>query len=69
MNETTNKNQISQGAMANKNGKIFEKMMIPVFENNACPVLAEKKYLEDFPYIYEGKLNAKNDYIIPIKFK
>lgn len=31
--------------------------------------LAEKKYLEDFPYIYEGKLNAKNDYIIPIKFR
>ena len=31
--------------------------------------LAEKKYLEDFPYIYEGKLDEKNDYIIPIKFK
>ena len=31
--------------------------------------LAEKKYLEDFPFIYEGKLDEKNDYIIPIKFK
>lgn len=31
--------------------------------------LAEKKYLEDFPYIYEGRLDEKNDYIIPIKFK
>ena len=31
--------------------------------------LATKEYLKDFPYIYEGKLNEKNDYIIPIKFK
>jgi hypothetical protein len=34
-----------------------------------CIRLAEKKYLEDFPYIYEGKLKRDNDYIIPIKFK
>jgi hypothetical protein len=31
--------------------------------------LANKKYLEDFPYIYEGKLNYPDNYIIPIKFK
>jgi hypothetical protein len=31
--------------------------------------LATKEYLTDFPYIYEGKLSEKNDYIIPIKFK
>ncbi len=31
--------------------------------------LATKEYLKDFPYIYEGKLNEKNNYIIPIKFK
>lgn len=31
--------------------------------------LATKEYLKDFPYIYEGKLSEKNDYIIPIKFK
>lgn len=31
--------------------------------------LANKKYVEDFPYIYEGKVEGKNDYIIPIKFK
>jgi hypothetical protein len=30
--------------------------------------LATKEYLKDFPYIYEGKLSEKNDYIIPIKF-
>lgn len=47
MNKTTDKKQISQGAMANKNGKIFEKMMIPVFEDNAFPVLTEKKYLKN----------------------
>lgn len=31
--------------------------------------LATKEYLKDFPYIYEGKLDNTNDYIIPIKFK
>lgn len=31
--------------------------------------LADKKYLEDFPYIYEGKLYHPDKYIIPIKFK
>ena len=31
--------------------------------------LAEKKYKEDFPYIYEGKPNNPKEYIIPIKFK
>lgn len=31
--------------------------------------LATKEYLKDFPYIYEGRLHEKNDYIIPIKFK
>lgn len=31
--------------------------------------LATEEYLKDFPYIYEGKLCEKNDYIIPIKFK
>ena len=31
--------------------------------------LAEKKYKEDFPYIYEGKPNNPEEYIIPIKFK
>ena len=31
--------------------------------------LAHKKYLEDFPYIYEGKLKNPETYIIPIKFK
>ena len=30
--------------------------------------LAEKKYKEDFPYIYEGKPNNPKEYIIPIKF-
>ena len=30
--------------------------------------LANKKFIEDFPYIYEGKLNNPNEYIIPIKF-
>lgn len=30
--------------------------------------LATKEYLKDFPYIYEGKLSEKNDYIIPIEF-
>lgn len=30
--------------------------------------LATKEYLKDFPYVYEGKLSKKNDYIIPIKF-
>lgn len=30
--------------------------------------LADKKYLEDFPYIYEGKLTDSKEYIIPIKF-
>jgi hypothetical protein len=34
-----------------------------------CIRLATKEYLKDFPYIYEGKLDNKNDYIIPIKFK
>lgn len=31
--------------------------------------LARKNYLEDFPYIYEGKLKNPDFYIIPIKFK
>ena len=31
--------------------------------------LANKKYKEDFPYIYEGKLSNSKEYIIPIKFK
>lgn len=31
--------------------------------------LATEEYLKDFPYIYEGRLYEKNDYIIPIKFK
>lgn len=30
--------------------------------------LAEKKYKEDFPYIYEGRPNNPKEYIIPIKF-
>lgn len=30
--------------------------------------LANKKFLEDFPYIYEGRLENPNEYIIPIKF-
>lgn len=30
--------------------------------------LANKKFIEDFPYIYEGKLNNPDEYIIPIKF-
>lgn len=31
--------------------------------------LAEKKYIEDFPYIYEARPNNPQEYIIPIKFK
>lgn len=31
--------------------------------------LASKKFVEDFPYIYEGKLEKSDKYIIPIKFK
>lgn len=31
--------------------------------------LANKKFVEDFPYIYEGKLEKSDKYIIPIKFK
>ena len=31
--------------------------------------LANKKFVEDFPYIYEGKLQNPDKYIIPIKFK
>lgn len=31
--------------------------------------LANKKFIEDFPYIYEGKLKNPDEYIIPIKFK
>lgn len=31
--------------------------------------MATKEYLEDFPFIYEGYLPEKNEYIIPIKFK
>lgn len=30
--------------------------------------LANKKFIEDFPYIYEGKLKNPDEYIIPIKF-
>jgi len=30
--------------------------------------LANKKFIEDFPYIYEGKLDNPDKYIIPIKF-
>lgn len=30
--------------------------------------LARKEYLQHFPYIYEGKLNNPETYIIPIKF-
>ena len=31
--------------------------------------LVRKNYLEDFPYIYEGKLKNPDFYIIPIKFR
>lgn len=31
--------------------------------------MAHKKYVEDFPYIYEGKLKNPDFYIIPIKFR
>lgn len=31
--------------------------------------LANKKFIEDFPYIYEGELKNSDKYIIPIKFK
>jgi hypothetical protein len=37
----------SQGAMANANGKVFEKMMIPVFEDNQFVVLSESAYLSN----------------------
>lgn len=30
--------------------------------------LANKKFIEDFPYIYEGRLENPDGYIIPIKF-
>lgn len=33
-----------------------------------CIRLANKKFIEDFPYIYEGKLENSDEYIIPIKF-
>ena len=32
---------ISQGALANKNGKVFENMMIPIFESHGFEVFAE----------------------------
>lgn len=37
----------SQGAMANANGKVFEKMMVPVFEDNKFIVLSESDYLSN----------------------
>lgn len=30
--------------------------------------LANKKFIDDFPYIYEGRLDNPDKYIIPIKF-
>ena len=34
---------ISQGTMANRNGKVFENIMVPIFESNGYKVVAEKE--------------------------
>ena len=44
---------ISQGAQANLNGKVFENMMIPIFEANSFKVFSEKE-VKKKPQLIEG---------------
>lgn len=49
----------SQGAMANKNGKTFEKMMVPIFNANDFEVIAYSDFIKN-----EEKYQNPNRYVL-----
>ena len=66
---------ITQGAIANKNGKVFEKMMLPIFENagfeiftssqiNKRTIQCERYVITNAPYKTIYGENGKTEFVI-----
>lgn len=63
----------SQGAMANRSGHVFERMMVPVFEANGYPVVTWREYsahpsdrcaVKDVPFTNVYGTESRTEFVI-----